>query len=109
MKEWTLETLLGQLRAKIGKAGLGDILDESDSELLDMPLGRVLELLKEADFRRRMIQVQGQQVMHIDERGNVSFGDAPEVEAAKQAKARRTGTRVPEDETSETEGEAVKT
>jgi hypothetical protein len=52
-----------------------------------------------------MGQYQGQQVMHIDAMGNVSVGDAPAVEAQKQAKASRTGTRVPDAEPEEEEGQ----
>lgn len=96
-KEWSLENLLRQLDSKATAAGIGSIFDEKAAGSFNVT--DLISELKEADFQKRFRQLQGQQVMHVDVLGNVTPGDAPAVEAQKQAKAQRTGTRVPEADT----------
>ena len=92
MKEWTVETLLSQLRLKVRSAGLGDIFDPTD-EVSALTVTDLIDALKDADFRKRMAQIEGQQAIYIDDRGNVTTGDAPKGadEGAKRRNSKGDG------------------
>lgn len=89
MKEWTLETLISQLKAKTIAAGLGDPLDVK-SEAYDMTVGDLIDVLKDHAFNNRMRQIEGQSKIMVDALGNVSVTEV-HTEDVKVAKAKRTG------------------
>lgn len=74
MKQWTIETLVAQLRHRLGEAGFGDILDPGNSEARELSIGDAIDAMRDADFRKRMVQIEGQTTMIVAENGDVKVG-----------------------------------